>query len=95
MARRWFGNDEPPTILDRLKKLYGTPILQKLDQSLLHLHELMDWNQPVEVMIRTTEEVQIFLMAHPDGYREIINVDLFRYAMIKLSKWGGLYTNAI
>ena len=37
----------------------------------------------------------MFLMAHPDGYHELSDVNLITYAMIKLSKCGGLYTKAI
>ena len=55
MARQEFGNDGPPAILEHLKILYGTPILQELDQALLRLHDPMDCNQPAKVMLRTTE----------------------------------------
>ena len=37
----------------------------------------------------------MFLMAHPDGDRQLSDVNLISYAMIKLSKCGGLYTKAI
>ena len=46
----------------------------------------MDRNQPVEVMLYTTEEIQMFLMEHPDGYRELSNLNLISYDIIKLSK---------
>ena len=95
MARRGFGNDGPPTILELLKRLYGTPSLQELNQVLLRLHGSTNRNQPVEAMIRTTDEVQMFLIAHPDGYHELINVNLIRYTMIKFSKCGDLYTKTI
>ena len=55
----------------------------------------MDCNQQVEVMLRTTEEVQMFLMAHPGEDREIRDVNLIIYAMNKLSKCVGPYTNSI
>ena len=38
MVRRGFVNNKPPAILERLKRFYGTPILQELDQALLCLH---------------------------------------------------------
>ena len=38
MARQGFGTNEPPTIIERLKRLYGTPILQELYQALLRLN---------------------------------------------------------
>ena len=76
MARQRFGNDEATVILKLLKILYGTPSLQELDQALLRLHDPMDSNQPVEVMLCITEEVQMFLMENPDGDRELKNVNL-------------------
>ena len=90
MERRGFVNDQQPAILERLKIFYGPPSLQDLNQALLRLHNPMDCNQPVEVMLRTTEKVQMFLMAHPYGYCKLINVNLISYAITKLSKCGGL-----
>ena len=95
LVRREFGNDEPPDILARLKRLYGKPSLQELDQALLRLNDPMYWNQPVEVMLRLMEATQMFLMAHPDGNREMSDVNLISYGTIKLSKCGGLYTKAM
>ena len=57
LARRGFGNDEPPDILARLYRLYGKPSLQELDQALMRLNDPMDRNQPVEVMLRAMEEI--------------------------------------
>ena len=34
-------------------------------------------------------------MAHTDGDRELSNVNIIIYAMVKLSKCGDLYTKAI
>ena len=95
MTMRGFGNDELPVILKRLKRLYGTPSLQDLYKALLRLQDPTDRNQLVKVMLRTTEEVQMFLMAHPDGDHELSNINIISYAMIKLSKFGGLYNKAI
>ena len=95
MERRGFGNDGPPAIPERLKSLYVTPRLQELDQALLRLHDPMDCNQLVEVMLHNTEEVQMFLIAHSYGDCKLIYVNLISYAMIKLCKCGGIYTKAI
>ena len=95
MMRQGFINDEPPAILERLNRLYGIQTLQELDQILLCLHDLNNNNQPVELMLWTTEEFQIFLIAHPNGDREIRNLNIISYSIIKLSKCGGLYTKAI
>ena len=46
------------------------------------------------MMLCTTEEVQNFLMAHPYGDRELSDVHIISYAMIKLYTCGGLYTKA-
>ena len=90
MARQGFGNNKPPAILKFLKILCGTPCLQELDHAFTFFHDPMDCNQQVEVMLRTTEEVQMFLMAHPDGDRKLSDVNLISEAMIKLSKCGCL-----
>ena len=66
MARRGFAKDKTPAILESLKRLYDKPSLQELDQVLIRLYEPMYRNQPVEVMLQTTEEFQMSLMAHPD-----------------------------
>ena len=95
MARRGFGSDKPPAILELLKRLYGTQSLQELYQAPPRLHDPMYPNQLVEVMLHTTEEVQMFLMANIDGDRKLISVNLISYTRIKLSKCGGLYTKAI
>ena len=55
MARQRFVNDEPPAILEHLKRLYGTPILHELYQAILSPNNPMDRNQSMEVMLRTTE----------------------------------------
>ena len=55
MARQGFGNNEPPVILECLKRLYGTPILHELYQAILSPNNPMDRNQSMEVMLRTTE----------------------------------------
>ena len=52
MARWEFINEKPPAILEHLKILYGTPSLQEPAQALLRLHNPMDYNQQVEVMLR-------------------------------------------
>jgi len=55
----------------------------------------MDRNQPVEVMLKGMEEIQMFLMAHPDGDRELSDVNLISYGSIKFAKCSGLYTKAM
>ena len=95
IARRGFGNNEPPDILKRLNRLYVTSSLQKIDQAFLRLHNPIDHNQPVEVMIRNTKEFQMFPMMHPYRDLKLSDIHVISYVMIKLSKCGGLYTKAV
>ena len=37
----------------------------------------------------------MFLVAHQDGYHKLSDVNFISYAMIKISKCGGIYTMAI
>ena len=39
-------------------------------------------------MLRGIEEVQLFLLSHPDGNQEVPDHTLILYAMIKLNKTG-------
>ena len=66
MGRTGFGRDETPAILQRLQKLYGISSLGELYVSLLRLHDPMERNQPVELMIWVNEEVQHLLLSHPE-----------------------------
>ena len=61
-----FGTTPPVDIMANLQRLYGKPSYQELDSALLHLNNQMNRMQPVEVMLRGIEEVQIFLLANPD-----------------------------
>ena len=76
MSRQWFGNNEPPIILELLNRLYVTAILQDLYQALLRPHDPMYQNQKVEVMLRTIEEVQIFFMEHLDRDSKLSDVNI-------------------
>ena len=67
MGRRGFENDDSPAIVARLRRLYGKPSLQEIETSLARLSEPMERSQPNEVMLRGIEEVQLFLLAYPDG----------------------------
>ena len=66
LARRGFGNNKPPIIYARLQQLYGKHTIQDLDQAPLRLNKPMYRNQPAEVMLKGMEEIQMFLMVHPD-----------------------------
>ena len=46
-------------------------------------------------MLRDIEDVQIFLLAHPEGDKEMPEPQLIDYVMIKLLKTGGLYAKGM
>ena len=55
----------------------------------------MDQNQPVEVMFPDIEEVQMFLLAHPEAGQELADTDLISYALIKINNMNGMYINSL
>ena len=55
----------------------------------------MDRNMPIEVMLRSLEEVQMFLLASTEEHRELTEVNLIDHALIKLSETGGFYTKVL
>ena len=50
---------------------------------------------PIEVMLRSLEEVQMFLLASPEDNRELTEVNLIDHALIKLSETVGFNTKAL
>ena len=94
-AKRGFGTATPPEILSRFQQNYGKPGYQEIKTALLRLNEPMDRMQPIEVMLRSIEEVQMFLLASPDEGRQLSEVNLIDHALIKLSETGGMYAKAL
>ena len=95
LGHRGFGNANPRDILTRLMVLYGKPTDQEMEKAFTRLLEPMDRNAPIEVMLRDIEDVQMFLLAHPEGEKEMSETQLIDYAMIKLSKTGGMYAKGM
>ena len=95
MADKGFGKYTPVEVLQHLQQRYGLPSYGEIDQAMARLQEPMDRMQPIEVMLRQIEEVQMFLLASPEEGREHSDVTLIQYALIKLSKTGGMYTKAL
>ena len=89
-----FGKLTSFEILQRLRKTYGWANIQEAEAKLLHLNNPIDRNLPVEVMIRDIEDVQRFLLTNPANNMELTDVQLCTHGLIKLSKTGGLYSNA-
>ena len=61
----------------------------------MHLNEPMNHSHPIEVILRGIEEVQIFLFANPEEYRKLSDPNLIGYALIRLSKYGGMYAKSL
>ena len=95
LATRGFGNTKPYDVLAHMHLLYGKPSLTELEGALLRLNEPMNRSHPIEVMLRGIEEVQIFLLANPEEDRPLSEPNLIGYALIKLSKCGGMYAKAL
>ena len=51
--------------------------------------------QPVKVMLRGINEVHFFLLANADEYRVLTESNQINYALIKLTKTGGMYAKGI
>jgi hypothetical protein len=95
MGQQGFSNGQPRDILKRLMALYGKPTDHELEGALKRLLDPMERNSPIEVMLQDIEDVQMFLLAHPEGDKEMSESQLIDYAMIKLSKTGGLYAKCM
>ena len=74
---------------------YRKPGIGEIKKALLLLNEPMDRNMPIEVMLRSLEEVQMFLLASPEDNREFTEVNLIYHTIIKLSGNCGFYTKAL
>ena len=92
MGRRGFGTDKPPAIFFRLQAEYGKPSLHKMDSALRRLNDPMDRNKPIEVML--IEEVQLFLLSHPEPDQELQDNVLIQFGLIKQMKTG-IYSKLI
>ena len=78
-----------------MHSLYGKPILTELEGALLRLNEPMNRSHPIEVMLWGIEEVQIFILTNPEEDRQLSEPYLIGYALVKLSKCGGMYAKAL
>ena len=60
-----FGQLASWDILQWHRLNYGMAVVQEIEQKLLLLNNQMDRNLPVEVMIKTIEDIPNFLLANP------------------------------
>ena len=95
LETRVFGSTKPYDILAHIHSLYGKPSFMELEGALLRLNEPMNRSHPIEVMLQGIEEVQIFLLTNPEEDRRLLEPNLIGYALIKLSKCGGMYAKAL
>ena len=95
LATRGFVNTKPYDVLAHIHSLYGKPNLTELKGALLCLNGPMNRSHPIEVMLRGIEEVQIFLPANPEEDRQLSEPNIIGYALIKLSKCGGMYAKSL
>ena len=95
MGATGLGPLRAPQIISCMQLNYGNPGIGDIKKALLFLNDPMDRNMPIEVMLQSLEEVQIFLLASPEENRELTEVDLIDHALIKLSETGGFYTKAL
>ena len=84
-----------PIIISCMNFNYGKPGIGEIKKALLHLNDPMDCDMPIEVMLRSLEEVQMFLLACPVENMELLEVNIIDHALNKLSETGGFYTKAL
>ena len=95
LATKGFGTTPPVDILANLQHLYGKPRYQELDAALLRLKEAINIMRPVEVILRLKGEVQLFFLDNPNEDSALTELNLISYALIKLTKIGGVYAKGI
>ena len=88
MGQRGFGNLTPQQILTQLMLLYGKPSLPELENTLRQLLLPIDRSKPIEVMLREIKAVQIFLLSNPEDSRQMSEVTMISYALIKIFNTG-------
>ena len=95
MGATGFGPLTVPQIISRMQLNYEKPGIAEIKKALLCLNDPIDCDMPIEVMLRSLEGVQMFLLAIPEENRELTEVNMIDYALIKLSETGGFYTKAL
>ena len=95
MGATGFGPLTAPQIISCMHLNHRKPGIGEINKEILRLNDPMDRNIPIEVMLGSLEEVQMFLLASPEYKRELTEVNLIYHALIKLSYTGGFYTKAL
>jgi len=55
-----------------------------MKEALVKMESPMIRDEPIEVVLRLMEEVQLFLLAHPEGGHDMTEVQLIRNAIMKI-----------
>ena len=76
MGAMGFRTLTAPQIISRMQKKYGKLGTREVKMSLLRLNYPMYQIMPIEVILRSLTEVQMFLLESPEETREFIEVNL-------------------
>ena len=95
MGATGFGALTAPQIIFSMQLNYGKPGIGEIKKALICLNDPIDRDMPIEVMMKSLEKAQIFLLASPEENRELTEVNLIDHALIKLLETGGFYTKAL
>ena len=82
LVTQGFGATRSHSVFAHPQQLYREPSYPKLDKALLHLNEPMNQNYPVEVILRGTKYVQIYLLTYPDEDYQVSEANLIGYTLI-------------
>ena len=66
MRSTGLGPITAPKIISRMQLNYGKQGIRGIKEALLRLNDPMDCDMPIEVMLKSLEEVQMFLLASPE-----------------------------
>ena len=84
MEATGFGPLAAPQIISRIQLNYRKPGIGEIKKALIRLNEPMYSNIPIDVMLRSLEEVHMFLLSNLEENRELTEVNLIDHAIIKL-----------
>ena len=90
-----FGTQTAYQIKEALRSRFGTPTDAEMKEALVKMETPMIRDEPIEVVLRMMEEVQLFLLAHPEGGHEMTEVQLIRNVIMKMRDLGGLWTRPL
>ena len=90
-----FGTQTAYQIKEALRSRFGTPTDAEMKEALVKMETPMIRDEPIEVVLRMMEEVQLFLLAHPEGGHEMTEVQLIRNVIMKMRDLGGVWTRPL